>query len=263
MGIFISNGGMGSQVGGVSAPIPTAGLLLYLNPNENVKTISGGVVNWFDTVSGAKTASMDIDTARRPTVSGGLVVFDGSNDCLIVSGPDLAAARLHIFIAAKTTVTNKAHIFLRKSANVSTPAASQLEWVFGPRSVSGSSQTDRKMEFRVTDNSGNHSLFTGDTTPHDTLFLAEVELGASGSFVYRENGVSKGTATLIEIPDGKDAQNPLIIGGFGTVADAGNRWLAGSVGLIAVYAEPQVKAVVNSVYQHFRDVHGLSITDRP
>lgn len=32
--------------------------------------------------------------------------------------------------------------------------------------------------------------------------------------------------------------------------------------LIAVYSEPQSNDVVNRIYQHYREVHGLTITDR-
>lgn len=264
MGIFISNGGMGSQVGGVSAPIPTAGLLLYLNPNEGVDLVSGAVANWFDGVSpDPKVASQHIDVARRPTIADSLVLFDGTNDILIALSGALTSSKLHIFIAAKTTSAAKPHTFIRKSANIQGASAStQFEWTFGPRAAT--STTDRRMEFRVTDLSGTPSTFaSADATPNNQLFLAEAELGSAGSFTYRENGVSKGIATLIEIPSGKDPQNAILIGGVNTATDSNNRWLAGSIGLIAVYAEPQTKAVVNSVYQHFRDVHGLSITDRP
>ncbi len=245
------------------SPIPTGNLILYLNPNQGVSQIASAVANWFDGRSTPqRVASMNIDTTRRPTVSGGLIRFDGTNDSMIVSSPNLTAARLHIFVAARTLVTNKAHIFLRKSANVASTTASQFEWAFGPRAGTGSAQTDRKMEFRVTDAAGNASLFvSADATPHDTLFLAEMQLGVGGAFQYRENGVSKGTATLIEVP-AKDAQNAIILGGIGSQTDALNRWLNGSLGLIAVYSEIQSNANVNAIYQHFRDVHGLTITDR-
>lgn len=245
------------------SPIPTSNLILYLNPNQGVSQIASAVANWFDKLSNPqRVASMNIDITRRPTVVNGLIRFDGNNDSMIVSSPNLIAARLHIFVAVRTLVTNKAHVFLRKSTNVASPTAAQFEWGFGPRSASGSGQTDRKMEFRVTDGAGNANTFiSSDATPHDTLFLAEATLGVSGAFEYRENGLIKGSATLIEVPQ-KDAQNAIILGGIGSQTDPLNRWLNGSLGLIAVYSEVQSNINVNAIYQHFRDVHGLTITDR-
>ena len=244
------------------SPVPSSNLVLYLNPSDGLqKNAANEVFLWQDIYADDLKLFTQVKPTK-PLLSNGLVVFNGVNYCALLSNDiKQPSGAMHVFVAA-SFASAKRHMLLRKASNVASTGGLTFEWMLGARSVTAG--TDMKPEFDVLANNNTDNLFTGaDSIPTGQLILFEVELTALGVMTYRENGVTKGTANLISIPSGKSDSNILIIGGAGTeTTDAFSRWLNGAVGTIALYSSVQSSENTNAIYQHFREVHGLTITDR-